>query len=138
MAFAIEALGNYRAAASAEMLFTAGGLPTALWWVAFAGFGLVVPFALEAAVRMRGVRQGWTIDVRAVCAVAGVLVLVGAFGLRTSIVEAGQHRPLELMPTETAAEQQAGAVEEEAEGISAGIMAGMQDVETKEAKDSRG
>ncbi len=138
VAFAIGALGSYRAAASAEMLFTAGGLPTALWWVAFAGFGLVVPLALETAVRMRGVRQGWTVDVRAVCAVAGVLVLVGAFGLRTSIVEAGQHRSLELMPTETATEQQAGAVEAEAEGISAGMMAGMQDVETKEAKGSRG
>ena len=138
VAFAVWATGDYRAAASAETLFSTGGLPTALWWVAFAGFGLAAPFVLEAIARVRGAQRGWAAEACAMCAVAGVLVLVGAFGLRTSLVEAGQHRPLGLMPPNGAAAQAADLVETEGEGVSAGIIAGMRDVESKEAKGAHG
>ena len=94
--FVLGALESHRASASALELLTAGGLATALWWVAFAGFGLAAPFVLELAARRRDFGPFAGGGVRAACAVAGVLVIVGAFGLRASVVEAGQHRPLEL------------------------------------------
>ena len=82
-------------AASAESLVA--GAHAALWWVGFAGCGLVAPFALEAAsARMRPDLA------RATLAVAAVLVLVGGFCLRASVVDAGGHRALELEETSDA------------------------------------
>ncbi|WP_162610863.1 NrfD/PsrC family molybdoenzyme membrane anchor subunit [Gordonibacter sp. An230] len=83
------ASGHPARAASAESLMV--GAHAALWWVGFAGCGLVAPFMLEAAsVRMRADLA------RAALSIAVVFVLVGGFCLRASIVGAGGHRTLEL------------------------------------------
>ncbi|MEG1435541.1 NrfD/PsrC family molybdoenzyme membrane anchor subunit [Gordonibacter sp.] len=68
------------------------------WWAGFALCGLVAPLAIELALPRSSSGQ------RAGLALAAVLVLVGAFCLRWSLVEAGAHRApvLEEVPATTA------------------------------------
>lgn len=81
--------------ASAESLMAgSAALP---WWGGFMALGVVVPLAVETTCLMH---QRWT-GQAAACSVAalalvGVFVLVGAAGLRTAVVEAGEQRGLEL------------------------------------------
>lgn len=116
------------------------------WWVGFVLCGLVLPLGIEAVWMIRRWRsrraaaeapQPWDIPaappalrsrpVDAVwpMALAAALVLVGAAGMRTAVVEAGQQRPLELQaveaPAPTADEDggpQAPATQEEREDAS--------------------
>lgn len=62
-----------------------------VWWFGFVACGLAAPLVLEA-VHLCG--QG----TRVLLGIVAILVLVGAFCLRFSIVEAGVHRDLELEP----------------------------------------
>lgn len=94
------------------------------WWAGFVLCGLVLPLGIEAAwmIRQRRNRTAvaeaphpWGLPaappplfsqpVAAVwpMALAAALVLVGAAGMRTAVVEAGQQRPLELQAVEAPA-----------------------------------
>lgn len=115
------------------------------WWAGFVLCGLVLPLGIEAAwmVRQRRSRHAvaeashpWGLPAvppaphsgRAAVwpmALAAALVLVGAAGMRTAVVEAGQQRPLELQaveaPTPITHEDggpQAAATQEEREDAS--------------------
>lgn len=79
------------AAASAERLVT--GDLASWWWVGFALCGLAVPFFAEIAFAADRVGGD---ALRAVVAVAAVLVLVGGCSMRGALVEAGAHRELAL------------------------------------------
>lgn len=106
-AFAWLALGSLHpsVAASAERLVV--GDAAALWWIGFAACGLLVPLVLEVVVGS-GRSTG-----RTVLAAAAVFVLVGGFCLRSSIVEAGTYRNLELeAATEPEASSQGAAAED--------------------------
>lgn len=92
--------------ASAESLLHG---PAALsWWVGFVACGLAVPLAVEVGCLVRGRRRpgangGMAAYPAAVLALAAALVLGGAVGLRTAVVEAGAQRPLELQEVEASA-----------------------------------
>lgn len=112
------------------------------WWVGFVLCGLVLPLGIEAVWMIHrrrnrhaaaGAPQPWgfsaALPSRSAAvwpmALAAALVLVGAAGMRTAVVEAGQQRPLELQaveaPASTAYEDggpQAPATQEEREDAS--------------------
>ncbi len=103
-AFALLALGSAQPseAQAASRLFAGAGNLALVWWVGFVGCGLVAPFALECAAEAASWRRRRV--PRQALALAGALVLVGAFCLRLGIVDAGAHRELALEdPLEAAA-----------------------------------
>lgn len=77
------------------------------WWVGFVACGIVVPLVVEAVCL---VRDRWQTGTRsfpaAALALSGVLVLVGALGLRAAVVDAGAQRDLELQEPRVALERE--------------------------------
>ena len=68
------------------------------WWVGFVLCGLIVPLACECVLwaRWRNHQESARATPVAAIAVVAAFVLVGGVSLRWSVVEAGEHRPLEL------------------------------------------
>lgn len=77
------------------------------WWVGFVACGIVVPLVVEAVCLVRDRWQTGTWSFPAVAlALSGVLVLVGALGLRAAVVDAGAQRDLELQEPRVALERE--------------------------------
>ncbi|MEC4271762.1 NrfD/PsrC family molybdoenzyme membrane anchor subunit [Adlercreutzia sp. R25] len=91
-------------ASGASLMEGSAALP---WWVGFVACGISVPLIVEAVCL---VRDRWQTGARSFPAIAlalsGVLVLVGAMGLRTAVVDAGVHRDLELQEPQAALERE--------------------------------
>lgn len=130
--FLTFALGSDHAgvrASAASLLHGPAALPR---WVGFVACGLAAPLAVEVGCLVRGRRRlgankdraaypagvpvsGPRAYPAAALALAAVLVLVGAVGLRAAVVEAGAQRPLELQEVEGTASAPASASSENKE-----------------------
>lgn len=75
------------------------------WWVGFVLCGVVAPLVCECALwaRRRSDREGPSAIPAAALAIVAAFVLVGSVNLRWSVVEAGEHRALELRAVEESA-----------------------------------
>lgn len=87
---------NTYAQPAANNLFLGGNATlSGLWWAGFIACGAIAPLIIEIVLRVR-LAQRYLIndfDLRKkLLATAGVLIVVGAFCMRCSIVEAGQSR----------------------------------------------
>lgn len=70
------------------------GSQAKLWWIGFVGCGMIVPFVIEVIYHFTG---GIDSDISTKAIILGAaLVLVGVVCMRASIVNAGEHRVLEL------------------------------------------
>lgn len=92
--------------ASAESLL--GGAAALPWWVGFVACGLGAPLAIEVLCLARRQRFAPTATPVVALALAAVLVLGGAVGLRAAIVDAGTQRALELQESAQAPTGEAG------------------------------
>lgn len=99
-AFLGLALGSAHPGVAASVESLMHGSAALPWWMGFLLCGCVVPLAIELAFRVRARRTrayGRPQATPAIAvALAGALIVVGALGLRTAVVEVGAHRALEL------------------------------------------
>lgn len=104
--------GSENAGAQAAFGILTSGNAAASWWLGFMLCGLALPLAVEVALVLRqGGYLRWhsgagrapgvsaAFDMRKMLAIAAALVLLGALCMRWVVVEAGQHRQLELQPS---------------------------------------
>lgn len=85
-------------------VYSLGSSVFSCWWGGFVLCGLLVPLLAEVAVAFRfGSRRAPSraFGVRNALAVAAAFVMVGALCMRWAVVQAGQHRDLELQPVQT-------------------------------------
>lgn len=101
--------GSENAGAQAAFEILTSGNAAASWWLGFMLCGLALPLAVEVALVLaqrprrfagtQGTALGTSFDMRKMLAIAAALVLLGALCMRWTVVEAGQHRQLELQPS---------------------------------------
>lgn len=84
-------------------VYSLGGSVFSCWWGGFVLCGLLVPLLAEVAVAFRlGSRRALSraFGMRNALAVAAAFVMIGALCMRWAVVQAGQHRDLELQPVQ--------------------------------------
>lgn len=95
------------------------------WWGGFVLCGLFVPLLAEAAVAFRfGSRRAplRAFGMRNALAIAAAFVMVGALCMRWAVVQAGQHRDLELQPVQTIQVVPESQAMQEADALSPGTF----------------